>query len=629
VVSNGEGNFSDLQMVERQRRFARATMSEFAIVGLGSWGLCVLERTVHRAGQINTSVRVHVIEPGQLGGGVYSVAQPDYLILNNPCGQLSLYAAPDGDSDPAYAVGLYEWAVRTGYRRVGYEYKIGSEGETILATDFLPRRLMGEYLAWFYETLVANAPSNLEIVRHYTTVSDIVPEIGGRETVLLDNGSQISVDHVVLTSGHTLNEEPVRDASDIRYLRPYPVEHFDSLVGPGEPMAIAGMGLVGYDLITSLTIGRGGTYKEDGDRLHYVPSGREPDIYFYSRSGVPYCAKAVHGVDPTGDYQPIMCTPQAFREMTNPSGSPLRRRVDFRNDLLPLLYAEMQARYLIHSAFLRGGPSSASLVREVLETNWLSGTFDRAVDRLEPTYGRFDPASTVFADVNAHFDSSDAYQGHITRMIETDLDQALAPGGSPVKAAQEVTRILRDQMRGVIEFGGLSMQSFIDFQSNIRGRINRLEAGPPAVRSQQLLGLLDVGVVRIPFGPHPELTAGDDGVVTIRSTTLARSMEATVRHVVRGHLDLPSLARSSSPLLSRLYTKGRLTQFSYGGTSVGSVAISADFHPYDAEGRVQSNISILGVLTEGVRYFTHYLPSPRSRLRAVYDAQATVEAIIG
>jgi hypothetical protein len=58
------------------------------------------------------------------------------------------------------------------------------------------------------------------------------------------------------------------------------------------------------------------------------------------------------------------------------------------------------------------------------------------------------------------------------------------------------------------------------------------------------------------------------------------------------------------------------------------VAINEDFHPYDTEGRLQPNLSVLGVLTEGVRYFTHYLPSPRSRLRAVYDAQDCVEAVI-
>lgn len=604
-------------------------MIEFAIVGLGSWGLCVLERTVDRARRVGTSIRVHVIEPGQLGGGVYSAAQPDYLILNNPCGQLSLYATPDDDVDPSYAKGLFEWAVEQGYRRVGFEYKVGSGGETIQATDYLPRRLMGEYLAWFYEALIADAPPNLEVVRHYAAATDITPEVGGRETVWLDNGTQIRVDHVVLTSGHTFNEERIGNAAEVHYLRPYPVEFFDRAVAPGEPVAVAGMGLVGYDLLTALTIGRGGTYTDEGDRKHYVPSGREPDIYWYSRSGVPYCAKSAHGVDPTGDYQPVVCTPAAFREMTNPLGSPLRRRVDFRSDLLPLLFAEFQVRYYSHAAFLAGGTSATAQVREQLHSSWHDGTFEQAVDLLKRTYGPFDPAAVVFADVDAHFDSSAAYESHVYEMVETDLNQALMIGGSPVKAAQEVTRILRDQMRSVIEYGGLSMQSFIDFQSNVRGRINRIEAGPPPLRSQQLLALMDAGTVRVPFGPHAEVTAGDRGTAVIRSTQLALPMEATVNQVVRGHLDLPSLARSSSPLLSRLFTKGRLTQFSYGDTTVGSVSISEDFHPYDAEGRVQKSLSLLGVLTEGVRYFTHYLPSPRSRLRAVYDAQDTVEAILG
>ncbi|MCU1364356.1 MAG: hypothetical protein JWM55_2184 [Acidimicrobiaceae bacterium] len=625
----GESTEDNPRYATYRRWNDREPMSEFAIIGLGSWGLCVLERTVNRARHIDGTVRVHVVEPGQLGGGVYSAAQPDYLILNNPCGQLSLYAAPDHDEDPRYAVGLYEWALSRGYRRVGHEYKIGSAGETIQATDYLPRRLMGEYLAWFYDALVAEAPSNLEIVRHYVSATDITPEIGGRETVWLSDSSKLTVDHVVLTSGHTLNEERKGNPREVHYLRPYPVEYFDEVVAPGEPIAIAGMGLVGYDLVTALTVGRGGEYKDEGDRKLYIPSGREPDVYFYSRSGVPYCAKSAHGVDPTGDYQPTVCTPDAIKHMTNPSGSPLRRRVDFRNDLLPLLYAEMQVRFYMHSALRRSGVSAAMFVRDQLERSWHAGTFDHSIDRLEPTYGSFDPARVVFAGDDARFDSSDEYQSHVYQMVESDLDEALMPGGSPVKAAQEVTRILRDQMRAVLEYGGLSMRSFIDFQSNIRGKINRLEAGPPPVRSQQLLALMNAGVVKIPFGPHPDVSTSDDDKVHIRSTRLSNPTSAVVNHVVRGHLDLPSLARSSSPLLNRLYMKGRLTQFSYGDTAVGSVAISEDFHPYDAEGRIQTNLSLLGVLTEGVRYFTHYLPSPRSRLRAVYDAQETVEAIIG
>ena len=288
----------------------------------------------------------------------------------------------------------------------------------------------------------------------------------------------------------------------------------------------------------------------------------------------------------------------------------------------------MQARYYIQAASLAGGDVESTEVRAVLRQGWVDGHYEKVVDVLEPRYGRFDPAAHLFAGSDRHYTSAADYQGQVYDMIEDDLTEALRPGGSPVKAAQEVLRILRDQLRSVIEFGGLSLDSYVEFQSNVRGRINRLEAGVPPMRSQQLLGLLDAGVVRIPLGPNPEVAACPDGV-RLNSTALDEPTSVTVDGVVRGYLDMPSLARSGSPLLNRLYANGRLTQLSYGDTPVGSVAINEEFHPYDTEGRLQPNLSVLGVLTEGVRYFTHYLPSPRSRLRAVYDAQACVEAVIG
>jgi uncharacterized NAD(P)/FAD-binding protein YdhS len=605
-------------------------MIEMAIVGLGSWGLCVLERTVNRARQVGTPARVHIVEPAQLGGGVYSAEQPDFLVLNNACGQLSLYAAPDQDNPPPYAVGLHQWAMVCGYRWVGYECRIGAGGERIRPTDYLPRRLMGEYLAWFYETLVDYAPPNLEIVRHYAAAVDISPALQGREAVLLDNGATLSVDHVVLTSGHTWNHEHEADGG-VRYQRAYPIESLDQSAPAGSSVAVAGMGLVGFDVLTALTIGRGGTFQDRcdrADRLRYVPSGQEPTITLYSRSGAPYCAKSATGVDPYGQYQPVVCTPEEFAALTNPGGSPVRRHVDFRAELLPLIFAEMQARYYIQSGLLAGGDFASTEVRTVLRQGWVNGHYEKAVDSLEPRYGRFDPASHLFAGADRQYTSAADYQRQVYDMIEADLSEALRPGGSPVKAAQEVLRILRDQLRSVIEFGGLSLDSYIEFQSNVRGRINRLEAGVPPMRSQQLLGLLEAGVVRIPLGPSPELVACPAGV-RLNSTALDEATSVTADGVVRAYLDMPSLARSGSPLLNRLYANGRLTQLSYGDTPVGSVAINEEFHPYDTEGRLQPNLSVLGVLTEGVRYFTHYLPSPRSRLRAVYDAQACVESVIG
>jgi hypothetical protein len=37
---------------------------------------------------------------------------------------------------------------------------------------------------------------------------------------------------------------------------------------------------------------------------------------------------------------------------------------------------------------------------------------------------------------------------------------------------------------------------------------------------------------------------------------------------------------------------------------------------------------MFGVMTEGVRHFTHYIPSPRSRMRAFEDLGACVEEIL-
>jgi hypothetical protein len=240
---------------------------------------------------------------------------------------------------------------------------------------------------------------------------------------------------------------------------------------------------------------------------------------------------------------------EEFAALTNPGGSPVRRHVDFRAELLPLIFAEMQARYHIHAALLAGGDVESAEVRAVLRQGWVDGHYEKVVDGLEPLRA-LRPGQPPLRRVDRHYTSAADYQGQVYDMIEDDLTEALRPGGSPVKAAQEVLRILRDQLRSVIEFGGLTLESYVDFQSNVRGRINRLEAGPPPMRSQQLLALLDAGVVRIPLGPNPELAPAPTASACAPPSP-GRRAAVTVNGVVRGYLDLPSLARSGSPLLNR------------------------------------------------------------------------------
>ncbi|MGH7642650.1 MAG: FAD/NAD(P)-binding protein [Candidatus Dormibacteria bacterium] len=627
VVDNSAGASAPAPMLATRT-------TEVAIVGLGSWGLCVLERIIGAArDQLSRGkmVRIHVIEPSAPGSGVYAIDQPDYLIMNTPCGEISLYPWEDNASVHGYGMGFYEWLIRRGYRWDGDTCRIGGTGPAISEHDFVPRRTMGEYLQWFYRQLVHDAPANAEVVHHSSAAVDVISQPDGSERVLLASGESVRVDHVVLTSGHTDNaEKPGRDG-DVPFQAAYPVQRLENADLAGERVTVAGMGLVSTDVVTALTVGRGGTYRDRGARKRYVPSGREPRIRLYSRGGLPHWAKAQGTIDVTDSYQLGIWTSDAIESLRRHAGGASRpARLDARRDILPLVFAEMQLRFYSQSALLARGLAEGSAVKERLIVAWSAGRFGSELESVAGVYGRFEPEEAFFPRHDQMFASSDEYQGHVYDAVDADLTEALRPGGSsPVKAASEVLRFLRDPMREVIEFGGLTPESHIDFFSNIRSRVTRLVAGPPALRSQQLLALMDAGIVETPFGPSPELGLGSLGQPEISSRFLAEPRRETAGLLVRGHLDDPTVHRSASNLISCLYAQGRIQPFQHAGPVLGGIALSQDFHPLNREMNSEPTIWVFGALTEGVRYFTHYIPSPNSRLRAFLDAKACADAIVG
>lgn len=405
--------------------------------------MCALERivTAVRHGlRPGLQVEVHVIEPGPPGSGVYDVAQPDYLLLNNACGQLSLYPLASETDQPDYGIGLFEWAVAQGYRWVGDRCVIDASGRPIEPHHFLPRRLMGEYLRWFYGALIAGAPSTLDIVHHPTSAVDLVATHIGGEEVHLADGHTLAVDHVIVTSGHTANEEAGEGGSHPRELSPYPVTPYVKRLPDGARVGVAGMGLVALDVVIALTVGRGGRFVDDGHGLRYRPSGREPSIYMFSRSGLPFTAKSVTGIDRAGVYKPIICTPRALDELIGRANG-RRRPVDLRNELLPLLFAEMYGRYYAQLAFQASSVTDAGAVRERLRDAWLQGRFDNELARLRERFGRFDAKALFFGHAPS-YGSSEEYQRYVYTALADDLREAEVPeGASPAKSAAEVFRI--------------------------------------------------------------------------------------------------------------------------------------------------------------------------------------------
>jgi hypothetical protein len=604
-----------------------------AIVGVGPWGLCALERVVtlsRRELPRGVDIAVHVVDPKTPGSGVYDVTQPDYLLLNNPCGQLTLYPFETEPDQPRYGVSLYDWATVRGYRWVGDRCVVDPSGKPIEPHHFLPRRLMGEYLQWFYRALLASAPPNLHVVHHQASAVDLLARRDGREEVRLADGSTVAVDHVILTTGHT----PNRDVSDSGAIKPYPVTSYVELIPAGSKVAVSGMGLVAVDVVTALTVGRGGRFVADGAGMRYLSSGREPQVRLYNRSGLPFTAKPVTGSERVGVYKPLICTPEAVDALTGrPSGR--RRQVDVRQELLPLLFAEMYARYYSQLAYqVQGSRAAGAAVREQLRAAWLEHRFREELARLASMFGDFD-AEALFFGNEPSYRSSDDYERFVYKSLADDLREAEVPEGrSPVKSAAWVFRIFRDSIRSVVELGGLTLDSYLDFNADICSRSHRLVAGPPALRTRQMLALMDAGVVRMPYGPAPDQVSSAGATspaasrTRISSTAFDQPYADDVDLVIRGHLQEPRIANSESVLLTNLYKRGRISEFHYGTTAVGSLNMTPDHHPIDIEGRPQPGVSMFGVVTEGIRHFTAYIPSLRGRMRAFEEVGACVNELL-
>ncbi|CAM5677828.1 hypothetical protein SALBM135S_09379 [Streptomyces alboniger] len=605
------------------------------IVGLGSRGCSVLERIVTLAQNSTSlsSVCVDVVDPASSGQGLHATDQPDYLLLNTLCGEISMFPGEEsvGAETGKDGPGLYEWVTERGLRLGPDGRTVGTTGRAIAPDDFLPRRILGEYLQWFFEQTCRLAPDFVRIRMHRSAAVDLESDEATDCTrITLADGTLIETDFAFLTLGHVGNEQPGKPRDNAssalrRVADPYPLPESVTSVEPGSSLAVAGFGLSAMDVIAALTVGRGGTFSRDSDGIRYLASGAEPRIVLYSRSGMPFRVRPKRP-QMISRFQPVALTREVVASMR--SAGPL----DFDERLLPLLMSEMRIAHHRCRTLVEEGPAAEESLAADLTRAAASGGLTAALDLLDQAHGAFDPA--LLWDPSPTMDRRDSasYQRWLTDTVHDDLVKAgKGLTLSPVKAALEAVREVRDTLRDAINFRGLTGPSLENFLCGTVPLMNRAVVGPQKDRYAELLALADAGIVRFPFGPAPLVTPGQGeatGRWTLASTRLDDPYRESVDWLCAGNAPWPALEVSASPLVRSLHRRRILSPLLPGSDRVATADVDGALHPVGPDGRSRRHLWLIGPLTEGATFYNHLIPTP-GYSRAFVDAHRCVTDMFG
>lgn len=611
-----------------------------AIVGLGPRGLSVTERLCANADSFlarGQELVIHLVDPHVFDGGqVWRSTQDQVLLMNTVACQVTIFVDDTVDCDGPVVGGpsLYEWArsiALIGSPNV--PEAVRAEALTLGPDDYPSRPFYGSYLQWARDRIIWTAPPAVSFVSHQATAVDVRDMSNGLQEVVLHNGETIGdLQSVVLALGHLphhLGEQETTlsqfaDQHDLRYIAPSnPADVPLDGIRAGEPVILRGMGLNFFDYMALFTIGRGGTFVRESDHtLTYLPSGQEPRLVVGSRRGVPYHARGKNQKGSFGRHQPRYLTAEVIERLRTraDAGTP----ADFRRDIWPLIDREVRTVYY------------ATLVRErrcICDTDEFTALFAAAEPAVAPVFG--DPLAVGESEaqrtVLAKFDidpdqgwdwrriaspftdddvsSTTEFRSRLRSYLEDEVREA-GKGNvtGPRKAAMDVLRDLRNEIRLLVDHGGLSGDSYRDELQRWYMPLNAfLSIGPPAERIEQFCALMDAGVLEV-LGP--DLRVDCSGGQFVAYSGVCPDVTVRAATLVEARLPETDLRRTADPLLRALRDRGECRPYRIpirggGDWIAGGVAVTR--RPYrllDVHDRAHPRRFAFGVPTESVHWVT-------------------------
>ncbi|WP_020667120.1 FAD/NAD(P)-binding protein [Amycolatopsis nigrescens] len=592
------------------------------VVGAGPRGISVVERICANAAVSGSSARVvvHLVDPlaGE-GGRVWRVDQPQRLLMNTVASQVTMYTDESVECAGPIVPGpsLYDWAKRPGFG-AAYPAHVRAEAGELTPNSYPTRAFYGYYLRWVLRRLIRSAPAHIRVELHRATAVALHDVAGGSQVLELDDGRLLSgLDAVVLAQGHVdmvpteeerrLAEYSAAGDGKVSYQPPSNPADVDlGFIGAGEPVMLRGMGLNFFDYLELLTTGRGGRFvrREDGG-LTYRPSGCEPLMYAGSRRSVPYHARGENEKGPTGRHEPRVLTQDVIDSLRARGGT------EFQRDVWSLIAREVGAVYYRTLISERRGAAEAEafvgryLADDVIAEKWLPGRHGVRPSEL------WDWARIARPYGERSFGDHAEFQSWLLDYLRADLVEARRGNvTSPVKAALDVLRDLRNEIRLVVDHSGLTGRSYRDELREWYTPFNAfVSIGPPAQRIEEMIALMQAGLLQV-FGPGVRVEPAPDGDAFLVSSVAIPGPPVRVSALVEARLPEMDIRRTNDPLIKCLLRTGQCRPYLIPDQpgehyETGGLAVTRrPYHLVDADERPHPRRFAFGVPTESVHWVT-------------------------
>ncbi|OED42999.1 hypothetical protein ACH42_11310 [Endozoicomonas sp. (ex Bugula neritina AB1)] len=591
--------------------------STVAIIGVGPRGLSILERIIaYSLENRKRSIHIYLYDPNTPGSGCHDINQPEHLLVNTVAEQITQFSDPSIENSGSIIDGpsFYEWLSN----QTKFEKSLG----TVNPNAYYSRSLFGKYLNWVFNYLIELAPNNITIDFHQEKIINIDKcDSSGNWTLHTKNNSQ-NVNFFFLTTGHTHPEENKNERRTL-INNPYPISKLEH-ISSKSLVAIEGMGLTFFDIVSHFTIGRGGVYKKSDKtkRLEYIKSGYEPKIIAYSRSGLPLSARAMNQKGVSGQYQAHFLTSEKVSKIKN------QQNVSFMSDVLPSLLLDMQ--YAYYYAYIRERKGYIEAKRFCTKFKFLPQ--DKRTYLIEsniPEEDRFSWSRLSQPIPVSALEAPEKFKFWFENYLSIDLSEAENGNlSSPIKASCDVLRDLRDNIRSLIDFGRLSESSQRWLYTDFIPVMNRIAVGPPKERIEEMIALLNAGVLECNLGPGATGHYDENNnIYEIRSSVWPEySFSADI--LIKARIPMHSPKDDSSPLMKSLLKKGYARLFYNGRFHPGGLEVDEELNLIDANGQSLSNAWALGMPSEGVKFYTFIVPRPGVNSTAILDAGNTVKQML-